>query len=160
MGRLPTIGYNARSEASEHAFARGLIPCRHITLANLLRRPFLCALFTRNPSGGYFDYTQHDMFASVKLALLCKFSVSLSIDVHHFRQTQLISTQLPWFPHYSPSSQIKVNLLPTRSQLVRKNSMPKRRMRNVARQSLPCRCPYTTVGTSAATSCRTKSLSS
>ena len=101
-----------------------------------------------------------DMFASVKLALLCKFSVSLLIDVNHFRQTQLISTQLPWFPHYSPSSQIKVNLLPTRSQLVRKNSMPNRRMRNVARQSLPCRCPYTTVGTSAATSCRTKSLSS
>ena len=95
-------------------------------------------------------------------ALLARFSLPCIplISVHHFRQTRLISTQLPWFPHYSPSSQIKVNLLPTRSQLVRKNSMPKRRMRNVARQSLPCRCPYTTVGTSAATSCRTKSLSS
>ena len=44
-GRLPTIGYNARSEASEHAFARRVIPRQDpITSFFLLRRQLTALL--------------------------------------------------------------------------------------------------------------------
>ncbi len=87
VGYLP-LGFIARSEASEHAFARRVIPQQdplHIP-------PHFGAHFTRNPSGGCFDcaysFAQHDIFLHVRTKTCFKIAVARPVPLTTVSQGQ------------------------------------------------------------------------